>query len=46
MHRLRLPFPLLDEIVKGRVDAPDHTAVILELIVEALTAREKTRGRG
>jgi hypothetical protein len=52
MHRplaLRLPMPVLeqiDQIVESRLDAPDRTAVIRELIVEALTARQKKGRRG
>ena len=52
MHRplaLRLPVRVLeqiDEIVASRMDQPDRTAVIRELIVEALMAREKKSKRG
>jgi hypothetical protein len=51
MHRplaLRLPVRVLeqiDAIVADRMDQPDRTAVIRELIVEALTAREKKSKR-
>jgi metal-responsive CopG/Arc/MetJ family transcriptional regulator len=50
MHRplaIRLPDPMLeriDEIVASRMDEPDRSAVIRELLAEALEAREK-RGR-
>ena len=46
---LSAPAPVveqIDEIVASRMDQPDRSAVIRELIVEALTAREKKRGRG
>jgi metal-responsive CopG/Arc/MetJ family transcriptional regulator len=46
---LRLPEAVveqIDAIVADRLDQPDRSAVIRELIVEALTAREKKRGRG
>jgi hypothetical protein len=44
MHQiaLRLPKPMLaaiDEIVSGRLDQPDRSAIIRELLAEALTAR-------
>jgi hypothetical protein len=45
---LRLPAPVveqIDAIVASRMDQPDRTAVIRELIVEALMAREKTKKR-
>ena len=51
MHRplaLRLPEPVLDqidEIVAGRMDMPDRSAVIRELIVEALQERAKAKKR-
>jgi Arc/MetJ-type ribon-helix-helix transcriptional regulator len=44
MHQiaLRLPKPMLaaiDTIVSGRFDQPDRSAIIRELLAEALTAR-------
>jgi hypothetical protein len=44
---LRLPKPLLaaiDEFTEGRLDAPDRSAIIRELLAEAVAARRK-RGR-
>jgi metal-responsive CopG/Arc/MetJ family transcriptional regulator len=50
MHQiaLRLPKPMLaaiDAIVSGRLDQPDRSAIIRELLAEALTARDKKRDR-
>lgn len=45
---LRLPKPMLvaiDEIVSGRLDQPERSAIIRELLAEALTARAKKAGR-
>ena len=44
MHQiaLRLPKPMLaviDQIVSGRLDQPERSAIIRELLAEALTAR-------
>jgi metal-responsive CopG/Arc/MetJ family transcriptional regulator len=39
---IRLPKPMLsviDEIVSGRLDQPERSAIIRELIAEALAAR-------
>jgi Arc/MetJ-type ribon-helix-helix transcriptional regulator len=44
---LRLPVEMLrrlDDLVEGRLDRPDRTAVIRELLAEGLDAREK-KGR-
>jgi metal-responsive CopG/Arc/MetJ family transcriptional regulator len=44
---VRLPKPLLaaiDEFTEGRLDAPDRSAMIRELLAEAVAARRK-RGR-
>ena len=45
---IRLPDEMLaviDGLIEGRLDRPDRTAVIRELLAEALTAR-KPKGRG
>lgn len=45
---LRLPAEMLDAldaIVAERLDRPDRTAVIRELLAEGLEAREKGKGR-
>jgi metal-responsive CopG/Arc/MetJ family transcriptional regulator len=44
---IRLPKPLLaavDELTKGRLDQPDRSAIIRELLAEAIAARRK-KGR-
>jgi metal-responsive CopG/Arc/MetJ family transcriptional regulator len=48
MHQiaLRLPKPMLaaiDAIVSGRLDQPERSAIIRELLAEALAAREKKK---
>ena len=50
MHQiaLRLPKPMLaaiDEIMSGRLDQPERSAIIRELLAEALTARAKKARR-
>jgi lipopolysaccharide/colanic/teichoic acid biosynthesis glycosyltransferase len=50
MHQigLRLPKPMLaaiDEIITGRLDQPECSAIIRELLAEALSARAKKAGR-
>ena len=46
MHQiaLRLPVEMLDEIdkmIEGRLDQPEKSAVIRELLAEAITARKR-----
>ena len=48
MHQiaLRLPKPMLaaiDAIIEGRLDQPERSAIIRELIAEALQARAKRK---
>ena len=46
---IRFPAPMLvaiDAIVAKRLDRPDRTAVIRELVAEALEARKTPKGRG
>jgi hypothetical protein len=46
---LRLPKPMLaaiDEVIAGRLDQPERSAIIRELLAEALAARQKQRRRG
>lgn len=43
---IRLPRPMLDAIdglIEGRLDKPDRTAVMRELLAEALAARTAKR---
>ena len=45
---LRLPKPMLaaiDELLVGRLDQPDRSTIIRELLAEALQARAKKAGR-
>ena len=45
---LRLPKPMLaaiDEIVSDRLDQPERSAIILELLAEALEQRPAKKGR-
>jgi Arc/MetJ-type ribon-helix-helix transcriptional regulator len=45
---LRLPVEMLrrlDDLVEARLDRPDRTAVIRELLAEGLDAREKKARR-
>ena len=44
---IRLPKPLLaavDELMEGRLDQPERSAIIRELLAEAVAARNK-KGR-
>jgi metal-responsive CopG/Arc/MetJ family transcriptional regulator len=47
---IRFPKPMLaaiDEMMRGRLDRPDRSAVIRELLAEAIAARQaKPRGKG
>ena len=48
MHQIaiRLPKPMLaaiDEMISGRLDQPERSAIIRELLAEAIQARGKVR---
>jgi metal-responsive CopG/Arc/MetJ family transcriptional regulator len=48
MHQIaiRLPKPMLaaiDEMIAGRLDQPERSAIIRELLAEAITARGKSK---
>jgi len=50
MHQIaiRLPKPMLaaiDELLVGRLDQPERSAIIRELLAEALQARARKAGR-